>query len=195
MVSTNVPVVSHDTPNENEQRVLGGFLAELPYSDDAIDLLQPEVPVGCQRVADAFDDVIDTDRSISAVLAPQAYTGLPEGFLNEKELSQQFGSRMASYTAKVDAVAVTDKIVWVVEIKTRNQCIKGMHDAYEGFGQVLMNRDRFREDYPTMEQERDVRGLLLAEGSEVNIELLEESFEQRGVSFFDALRGGFLISA
>lgn len=54
---------------------------------------------------------------------------------------------MASYTAKVDAVAVTDKIVWVVEIKTRNQCIKGMHDAYEGFGQVLMNRDRFREDY------------------------------------------------
>jgi len=102
---------------------------------------------------------------------------------------------MASCTAKVDAVAVTDEVVWVVEIKTRNQCIEGMHDAYEGFGQVLMNRDRFEEDYPTVEQERDIRGLLLAEGSEVDIELLEESFEQRGISFFDPLRGGFLISA
>lgn len=190
----DVPLVGRDTPNENEQRVLGGFLAESPFSTDAIDLLQAEVPVGCQRVADAFDDVIYTDRSISTVLAPRTYTDLPEGFLNKKELSQQFGSRMASCTAKADAVAVTDEIVWVVEIKTRNQCIEGMHDTYEGFGQVLMNRDRFAEDYPTVEQERDIRGLLLAEGSEVDIELLEESFEQRGISFFDPLRGGFLIS-
>jgi hypothetical protein len=191
----DVPLVGRDTPNENEQRVLGGFLSESPYSDDAIDLLQTEVPVGCQRVADAFDDVIDIDRSISTVLAPRTYTGLPEGFLNEKELSQQFGSRMASYTAKADAVAVTDEVVWVIEIKTRSQCIEGMHDAYEGFGQILMNRDRFKEDYPTVGQERNIRGLLLAEGSEVDIELLEESLEQRGISFFDPLRGGFLISA
>jgi hypothetical protein len=70
-----------------------------------------------------------------------------------------------------------------------------MHDAYEGFGQVLINRDRFEEDYPTVEQERNIRGLLLAEGSEVDIELLEESLEQRGISFFDPQRGGFLISA
>lgn len=80
----DVPLVGRDTPNENEQRVLGGFLAESPCSTDAIDLLQTEVPVGCQRVADAFDDVIYTDRSISTVLAPRIYTDLPEGFLNKK---------------------------------------------------------------------------------------------------------------
>jgi hypothetical protein len=191
----DAPVIGRDSPTENEQRALGGFFVEGPYSGEEIDLVQVEMPVGCQRVADAFDDTIDIDRPISTVLKEQSYNGQPEGFVDEKELARRFGSRMTSYTAKVDAVIITTDVVWITEIKTRNQRVEGMHDAYQGFGQVLMNRDRFEEDYSTIAQEREVKSLLLAEDSEVDIELLVESFEQRAVSFFDPTRGGFLIKA
>ena len=194
MTTNDVPIVGRDTPNENEQRALGGFFVEGPYSDEALDLLQVEMPVGCRRVSDAFNDTIDIDRSLSSVLAPRSYSDQPQGFPDEKELARRFGSPMTSYTAKVDAIIITTETVWVTEVKTRSQCIEGMHDAYEGFGQVLMNRDRFKEDYPTVAQEHDVKGLLLAEDSTVDTELLSESFERRDVSFFDPRRGGFLIN-
>jgi hypothetical protein len=57
-----------------------------------------------------------------------------------------------------------------------------------------MNRDRFIEDYPTVADEREVKGLLLTEASTVDSELLAESFTQREVAFFDTQRGGFLIT-
>jgi len=191
----DAPVIGRDSPNENEQRALGGFFVEGPYSGEEIDLVQVEMPVGSQRVADAFDNNIDTDRPISSILTEQPYSGQPEGFPDESELARHFGSRMTSHTAKVDAVIITTDVVWVTEVKTRNQRVEGMHDAYEGFGQVLMNRDRFEEDYPTIQREREVKSLLLAEGSKVDIEFLSNSFEQRAVSFFDPTRGGFLVKA
>jgi hypothetical protein len=191
----DAPVIGRDSPTENEQRALGGFFVEGPYSGEEIDLVQVEMPVGCQRVADAFDETIDIDRPISSVLTEQSYSGQPEGFPDATELARRFGSRMASYTAKVDAVIITTDVVWVTEVKTRNQRINGMHDAYEGFGQVLMNRDRFEEDYPTIAHEREVKSLLLAEDSEIDVEFLMNSLEQRAVSFFDPTRGGFLVKA
>jgi hypothetical protein len=191
----DTPVIGRDSPNKNERRALGGFFVEGPYSGEEIDLVQVEMPVGCQRVADAFDGTIDIDRPISSVLTEQSYSGQPEGFPDESELARRFGSRMTSYTAKVDAVIITTDVVWITEVKTRNQRVEGIHDAYEGFGQVLMNRDRFEEDYPTIAGEREVKSLLLAEDSKVDVELLVESFEQRAISLFDPTRGGFLVEA
>lgn len=193
MKTANITVVGGDTLNENERRALGGFFVEAPHSERALKLVQVEVPVGCQRVAEAFDDSIETDRSLSDILSRRSQSDNPEGFPDEKELARRYGSRMVSYTAKIDAIIVTTETIWVIEVKTRNQCIEGIHDAYEGFGQVLMNCDRFAEDYPTVAQEREVKGILLAEDSEVDTELLSPSFERCGVSVFDPRRGGFLI--
>jgi len=182
----DIPIIGRENPNKNEQRALGGFFVEGPPRED-IELVQVEVPVGCQRVAEAFDEPIETDQSISDVL------GGSQGFLDEKDLSNLYGFRMVSYTAKADAVIITSDTVFMTEIKTRNQRIEGVHDAYEGFGQVVMNLDRFREDYPSVSDSREVKGLLLAEDSTVDVKLLRSSFTQRNVSFFDPRRGGFLI--
>lgn len=195
MKTANIPAVGRDNLSENEQRALGGFFVEAPYSERALKLVQVEVPVGCQRVAESFDDSIETDRSLSTILSHRSQSDNPEGFTDEKELARRYGSRMVSYTAKIDAIIVTTETIWVTEIKTRNQRIEGIHDAYEGFGQVLMNCDRFVEDYPTVAQEREVKGLLLAEDSEVDTELLSPSLERREVSLFDPRRGGFLIGS
>ena len=190
----DAPVVGRDRLNENEQRALGGFFVEGSYTEEELKLVQVEVPVGSQRVATAFNENITVDCSITAVLSPRPHSRSPAGFPDEKKLARQFGSRVASYTAKIDVVIITTETVWVIEIKTRNQRIEGMHDAYEGFGQVLMNRDRLEEDYPTVAREREIKGLLLAEDSAVDVELFADSFVPRDVSFFDPLRGGFLLN-
>ena len=49
---------------------------------------------------------------------------------------------------------------------------------------------KFRE---AVAEARELRGLLVAEDSDIDTELIEESFSPRDVSFFDPLRGGFLL--
>lgn len=190
---TNPPVVGRQTPNQNEQRALGGFFVESEYNETEFELIQVEVPVGCQRTAQAFDDEIQTDMSLDEILAVRDHSDTPAGFPDEKELSSRFGFRMSSYTAKIDAIIVMSDRIYITEVKTRNQRITGLHEVYEGFGQVLMNRDRFIEDYPSVAGERDPIGLLLAEDSSVDINLVQKSFTDRNLRFFDPRRGGFLI--
>ena len=194
-VSTDfdLPVVGHQTPNQNEQRALGGFFVESDYNEDELALIQVEVPVGCKRVAQAFDDDIRTDTTVAEVLSPRDYSDVPKGFPDEKELSSQFGFRMSSYTTKIDAIIITTDCIYITEVKSRNQRITGLHDVNEGFGQVLMNRDRFQEDHPSVAKDRELTGLLLAEDSNVDITLIQNSFGERNLRFFDPRRGGFLI--
>lgn len=189
---TNPPVVGRQTPNQNEQRALGGFFVESEYNENEFELIQVEVPVGCQRTAHAFDDDIQTDMTLDEILSARNHSDTPAGFPDEKELSDRFGFRMSSYTAKIDAVIVMSNEIYITEVKTRNQRITGLHEVYEGFGQVLMNRDRFIEDYPSVAKERDLIGLLLAEDSSVDIDLILDSFRERNMRFFDPRRGGFL---
>jgi len=193
MDASDVPVVGRETPTENEQRALGGFFAETEYQSDDFELIQVEVPIGCQRVASAFDKDTTTDISLSDVLASRSYSGVPRGFPDEKELSNRYGFSMTSYTAKADAVIITQNRTFVIEVKTRNQRIEGLHDVNEGFGQVLMNRDRFQEDYPSVANAQPLTALLLAEGSDVEVELVRDSFTARDVALFDPCRDGFLI--
>ena len=74
-VSTDLdlPVVGRQTPNQNEQRALSGFFVESDYDDDEFALIQVEVPVGCQRVAQAFDDDIQTDTTVAEALSARDY--------------------------------------------------------------------------------------------------------------------------
>lgn len=163
------------------------------HDEDDLELIQVEVPVGCQRVAQAFDDDLQTDTTVAEALSTRDYSDAPKGFLDEKALSNRFGFRMSSYTTKIDAIIITTDRIYITEVKTRNQRITGLHDVNEGFGQVLMNRDRFQEDYPSVAEEHELTGLLLAEDSEVDITLIQNSFKERDLKFFDPRRGGFLI--
>lgn len=187
------PVLSWDTPKENEQRVIGGFFAESPLPYDDIEFAQVEVPVGAQRVARALGKDVETDMSMDEVLESTEYTDAPQGFPNEKDLSDRYGFAYPNHMTKVDAVIVTKDTVYVTEVKTSGERITGLSDVNKGFGQVLMNRDRFLEDYPSVAEARELRGLLVAEDSDIDTELIEESFSPRDVSFFDPLRGGFLL--
>lgn len=189
----NPPVVGRQTPNQNEQRALGGFFVESEYDENEFELIQVEVPVGCQRTAQAFDDEIQTDMPLDEILAARNHSDTPAGFPDEKELSSRFGFRMSSYTAKIDAIIVMLDKIYITEVKTRNQRITGLHEVYEGFGQVLINRDRFKEDYPSVAKERDLIGLLLAEDSSVDIDLVQDSFMERNLRYFDPRRDGFLV--
>jgi hypothetical protein len=195
MEQGDIPIVGHQTPTENEQRALGGFFAESTFTPDDFDLVQVEVPIGLQRVASAFDELIQSeDRSLTEILTPHRHTDNPRGFPMEKELSNRYGFRMVSYTSKIDVVIVTTETIYITEIKTRNQQIEGLHDLYEGLGQILMNRDRFHEDYPSVAGARPVKGLLLAENSGVDVTLFKDSLIERKVGFFDPRRDGFLIN-
>ena len=191
----DIPVVGHQALNQNEQRALGGFFVESDYDKDEVELIQVEVPVGCQRVAQAFNKNIQTNLAVSEVLSTRSYSEKPNGFYDEKELSNQFGTRMSIYTTKIDAVIITTDRIYITEIKTRNQRISGLHDVNSGFGQVIMNRDRFEEDYPSIAEERELTSLLLAEDSDLDITLIQNSLTERNIRFFDPRRGGFLVSS
>lgn len=194
-MSTNLDrlVVGSQQLNPNEQRALSGFFAESDYDECELELVQVEVPVGCQRVAQAFDDNLQTDTTVDEVLSPRDYSDTPKGFPDEKDLSTRFGFRMSSYTTKIDAIIITTGRIYITEIKTRNQRITGLHDVNEGFGQALMNRDRFQEDYPSTAEGRELTGLLLAEDTDVDTTLIRDSFRERNIRFFDPRRDGFLI--
>ena len=57
----DVTVLSRNEPDENEQRALGGFLAEADVDPSTYEFTQTEVPLGLQRVANALGIEIDSD--------------------------------------------------------------------------------------------------------------------------------------
>jgi len=179
--------------SENEQRTFGGLISETTLDPADVQLIQAEVPVGLQRIASAQNQAIDTDKNLNEILASQNHGDCIHGFPTAKEISSQWGFSKNSYSAKVDCLLVTTDTIYIIEMKTRAQRIQGLHDVYEGLGQILMNHDRFEEDYPTVLEKVSVMPLLLAEDSEIDIELIDASFRSRGVGFFDPVRGGMLI--
>lgn len=178
----DVPTLSWRGLNKNEQRAMGGFLAESEYEPEEFDLIQVEVPTGLQRTH-GLD--IDSDLALEEILS--------KGFLTENMISRRWGALVVAGAANIDAITILKDYTYIIEIKTREQKIKGTHDIYEGFGQVLMNLDRFEEDYPSICQEKNIRGLLLAEDSEIDVHRIKPSFIKRDIGLFDPRREGFLI--
>jgi len=112
-IKTDVPVVGSQTPNQNEQRALGGFIVESDYDEDNLELIQVEVPVGCQRVAQAFDDDIQLNTTIAEALSTRENSDSPKGSPYERDLSNRFGFRMSAYTTKIDAIIITTDRVYI----------------------------------------------------------------------------------
>lgn len=181
--------------NENERRLFGGFITETELDSADVDVIQAEVPVGIQRVATTLGEDIDTDLGLDEVLEPRTHVDCVRGFRTAKELANKWGFSKNWYTANIDCLMVANGTVYVIEMKTRAQQIDGLHDVYEGFGQVLMNRDRFIEDYPSVSTHAAIRPLLLTEDSDIDVELIRNSLQDRGVGFFDPVRGGMLVPA
>lgn len=182
-----------DEWNENEQRLFGGFVIESELEPENVDLIQAELPVGAQCVAHALNEDIDTDLRLDDALEPRTHADCVRGFRTAKDLSDNWGFSKNLYTGSVDCLLVTDGTVYVIEMKTRGQRIEGMHDVYEGFGQVLMNHDRFRDDYPSIGRDASIKPLLLTEDSNFDVTLIEPVLRHRGVGFFDPIQGGMLI--
>lgn len=179
--------------NENERRLFGGFITETELDPADVVVIQGEVPVGIQRVATALEEVINTDLGLDEVLEPRTHGDCIRGFRTAKELASNWGFSKNWYTADIDCLLVTNGEVYVMEMKTRAQRIEGMHDVYEGYGQVMMNRDRFVEDYPSVAEEATIKSLLVTEDSDIDITLIENSLRERKVGFFDPVRGGMLV--
>lgn len=188
----DVALLARHEPNENEQRAIGGFLAEADVDTSTYELIQSEVPLGLQRVANAFEIEIDSDRSREELLSKRN-GGEPVGFPTAKDISQNHGFGRQAYTSSADVIMVRDTTIDIFEVKTRNERIEGVNDIHEAFGQILMYLDRFSEDFPTLTEQYTLRGAVLAEDSELDIELLEPSFSKRNIGYFDPRRGGFLL--
>jgi hypothetical protein len=188
----DVSLLARDEPNDNEQRALGGFFAEADVDPSTYEFIQSEVPLGLQRVANAFGIEIDSDRSREDILDGRS-RGQPAGFPTAREISRTHGFGRQAYTSSADMVMVRDTTIDIFEVKTRNKRIEGVNDIHEAFGQLLMYLDRFSEDFPSLTEEYTLRGAVLAEDSELDIELLEPSFTKRNLGYFDPRRGGFLL--
>jgi hypothetical protein len=188
----DVTMLARHKPNQNEQRALGGFFTEADVDPSTYHFIQSEVPLGLQRVADAFGIDIDSDRSRSDILR-EHYGGQPTGFPTAKDISRNYGFGQQAYTSSADIIMVRDDSIDIIEVKTRNERIEGVNDIHEAFGQLIMYLDRFGEDFPTLVEEYTLRGAVLAEDSELDIELLGPSFVKRNLGYFDPRRGGFLL--
>ena len=188
----NVTVLSRNAPNENEQRALGGFLTEANVDPSTYEFIQTEVPLGLQRVANAFDIEVDSDR-LPTELFDKQNSGKAIGFPTSKDISRKHGFGKQAYTSSADIIMVRDTTIDVFEVKTRNERIEGVSDIHKPFGQLIMYLDRFGEDFPTLTEKYTLRGAILAEDSELDIELLEPSFLNRNIGYFDPRRGGFLL--
>jgi hypothetical protein len=182
-------------PSDREMRVLGEFIRFLDTDATArFEIGQAEVPVGVSRVADCFDttETVDLDKGVRAVWATND-RGVPEGFHTMGDIAGEYGSRYASGAASVDFVATGETHTYVVEIKTGAESIDGIHDSYQGFGQAIMNADRFGEDYPSIAAETTIQPVLVTEAFNIRIELVRPSFEEHGVALFDTASMGWLI--
>jgi len=188
----DVPLLARHEPNENEQRALGGFFAEADVDPSAYEFIQSEVPLGFQRIANAFGIEVDSDRSREDILDRRGKEK-PAGFRTAREMSRTHGFGRQAYTSSADIVMVRDTTIDIFEVKTRNERIESVNDIHKPFGQLLMYLDRFSEDFPSLTEEYTLRGAVLAEDSELDIELLEPSFTKRNLGYFDPRRGGFLL--
>jgi len=186
-----VPILSRHPLNENEQRAFGGWINVFePAAEDYV-FIQTQLPLGIQRAATVLNRSAAIELDDSRLVETQG----ERGFYTQNELADRFGSGVTSGTTPIDVVMVTtDQEIHLVEIKTANEPIDGAGDAHEAFGQLLMYRDRFEEDYPRVAEEYAVRCFVLAEQSGVDPPLLRPSFLKRDFGFFDPTRGGFLIS-
>jgi hypothetical protein len=188
----DVPLLTHHEPNENEQRALGGFFAKADVDPSTYKFIQSEVPLGLQRVANAFGIEIDSDRSREDILNGCS-RGQPKGFPTARTITRIHGFGRQAYTSSADLVMVRDTTIDIFELKTRNERIEGVNDIYKPFGQLFMYLDQFSEDFPSLTEEYALRGAVLAEDPELDIELLEPSFTKRNLGYFDSKRGEFLL--
>lgn len=129
----NVTVLSRNEPNENEQRALGGFLAEANVDPSTYEFIQTEVPLGLQRVANAFGIEIDSDRSKKELLGKRN-RGQPVGFPTAKDISRDHGFGRQAYTSSADIIMIRNTTIDIFEVKTRNEQIEGINDIHEAFG-------------------------------------------------------------
>lgn len=188
----DVTMLSGDQLNQNEQRAIGGFFVEASVDTSTYEFVQAEVPLGLQRVANAFDIRIDSDHSRKKLL-DESNSGQSMGFPTAEDISRSHGFGRQAYTSSADVIMVRNNTIDLFEVKTMNERIEGINDIHEPFGQLITYLDRFGEDFPTLAEEYTLRGAVLAEDSDIKIELLEPSFVKRNLGYFDPRQGGFLL--
>lgn len=178
-----VPVLDGSLLSEKEQAVLGGFIEESGYVDDTTVLIQCEVPVGLQRLYKSISRVegeersLQTDRSLSEATAQREYSDIPRGLISSRDLSPQEGS-----SGSIDAMIVKEDEVRLVEIKKE---VQGLNDTHQGFGQLLLYREMFKEDYPSMIEDASLSLLLVTGEWDVAPELVESTYRTKGIDVFE----------
>lgn len=183
-MGSDIPVLDGDLLNEREQAVLGGFIKESGYVDDATKFIQCEVPVGLQRLYKAISRVEgeernpQTDRSHDEATAQREYSDIPRGLMSSRDMSPQEGS-----AGNIDAVVVKEDKVQLVELKGE---VQGLNDTHQGFGQLLLYREMFKEDYPSMMDEASLSLSLVTGEWNVAPELVGPTYRMKSIGVFEA---------
>jgi len=186
-----VPVLDGGLLSEKEQAVLGGFIEESGYMDDSTGFIQCEVPVGLQRLYKAISRVegeersLQTDRSLSEVTVQREYSDIPKGLVSSRDLSPQEGS-----SGSIDAVIVKENEVRLVELKRE---IQGLNDTHQGFGQLLLYREMFKEDYPSMIEDASLSLCLVTGEWNVAPELVNSTYRTKGIGVFEVSGAHWII--
>lgn len=190
-MTSDVPVLDGDLLNEQEQAILGGFIEESGYTDDGTDFIQCEVPVGLQRLYKAISRVegeersIQTDRPFEEATGQREYPDIPRGLISSRDLSPQEGS-----CGNIDAVVVQKDEVGLVELKRE---VQGLNDTHQGFGQLLLYRELFNEDYPSMVEDTSLSLYLVVGDWNVAPELVEPTYRTKGIGVFEVSGARWIV--
>lgn len=186
-----VPVLDGDLLSEQEQAVLGGLIEESEHVDNTTEFIQCEVPIGLQRLYKAISRVegeeqnLQTDRSLSEATAQREYSDIPRGLMSSRDLSPQEGS-----SGSIDAVIVKEDEVTLVELKRE---VQGLNDTHQGFGQLLLYREMFKEDYPSMIEDAGLSLFLVTGEWNVAPELISPTYRTKGIGVFEASGAHWVI--
>lgn len=177
--------------NSPEGRILAKFLQQQEewLQKNGIKLIQLQAPIALQRTARLFNKVIDVDMTLEDVLKPRKYADTLTGIPYKDNLSDMYKALFAGKTRIVDAIMFSTKGVVITEIKT--DLTKGKH--YDvGIGQLIIYREAFVEDFPSIAKKVSIDALLLTEGCD-ELQIAEDTLKRLQISLYDTEAAEFLI--
>lgn len=179
----DISVLDGNLLNERERAILGGFIEESGYVSDATEFIQCEVPIGLQRLYEAVGRVEDEtrgmqpNRSLDEATAQREHSDAPRGLISSRDLSPQEGG-----VGNIDTVIVKEGEVGLVELKRE---VQGLNDTHQGFGQLLLYRDMFKQDYPLIMEDSSLSLFLVSGEWDVAPELVEPTYRMQNIGAFE----------
>lgn len=157
--------------------------------ENDVKLIQLQAPIALKRTAKLLGFEIGLDMSLDDVLRRREYVDTLKGIPYKDDLSDMYGALFAGKTRIVDAIMFSNKGVVITEIKA--DLTKGK-DYDAAIGQLIIYREAFVEDFPSIAEEVSINALLLTDRCE-ELKLAEDTLKRLQISLYDTEAAEFLV--